>query len=233
MVRRQLGGPAQPGFRIAEVLFVPGIGQGEVAHGIDLVGVRLQDGAQVGNGLFYPACPQVFHAGRDPARVRVPVEEFLELFVGFRSAAHGSERLTQFPVCKRQPRFAFDRLPEQRDGFIEPPAHGENAAQILVDLGETGLQGQRPLQLAFRLREPVLFHQGMSEQAQVIDAAGIHEQVVPADLLGPQRPVGFQGLHRAGDADLRFRAVRAHADCPPIAAGRQASPDSSSRSGGT
>ena len=54
-----------------------------------------------------------------------------------------------------------------------------------MQVWDIGAQRYRETRDLFRLGVPALLAQRMSEQAQMIDAAGVRLQVIPTQLLGP------------------------------------------------
>ena len=61
----------------------------------------------------------------------------------------------------------------------------QNAAEVLVQVGDIGSQRDCETRGLLRLGVPTLLAQRMSKQAQMIDAARVRLQVIPTQLLGP------------------------------------------------
>ena len=68
-------------------------------------------------------------------------------------------------------------------------------------------QRDGPVHLCRGLVETTLFRQRATEQRDVLDAAGIHEQVIAADFFGAQRPVRLERVDGTLDAvaDVRHQ----------------------------
>ena len=86
---------------------------------------------------------------------------------------------------ERQPGLALDGFPKLDNGLFEAFSQSENTAEVFVEMRKIRPERQRLAQFPFGVGQPVLLHQGMAEEPPMIDRAGMHEQVVAADFLGP------------------------------------------------
>ena len=153
------------------------------------------------------------------ARRRIPIEIGLEMPIRLVAPTGGGKRLAELSMRGRHARIETYRLLECRDRVLVSALQRADLAEILVEQGNVRRQRDRLIDLAGGLVEPPLLRQGPPEQGQVLHAAGIHQQVVAADLLGAQGPIRLHGRNRVLDAVRVQRHQRSAADRAASCAG--------------
>ncbi len=166
----------------------------EAAHGVDIVRALAQGAAQRLDRLGLPARAHVIERGRDPALVDILFEELLECRIRLVAAAQRSECLAKLAVHEWQARLQANGLAETRLRLCEALLHREDAAEILVQMREIRLERDRLTHDLLRFSVACLFHEGVTEQAQVVDAAGTLHEVLATDGLCAVRAVHAQRL---------------------------------------
>ena len=204
--------PAQPGLGVPRLLLLPPIRDREIAHGVDVVRVVAKEPAQHLDGLVRATGTEVVGALGHAASRRIAIEIGLEVAVRLRTPTNGGECLAELSMRGRRSRIETDGLLEQGDRVLVAALLRADAAEILVEQGNVRCQRHRLLDLPRRLDQAALLRQRATEQGEVLHAARIHQQVVPADLLGTQGTVGLHGRDRVPDAVRVQRHQRSAVD---------------------
>lgn len=118
-----------------------------------------------------------------------------------------ASRLPQLFARKRQFRFQPNGFLEESYGVLESPLQGKYATEVLVQRRHVGCQRQCKMHLRFGLAKPLLFHQCMPQQSQMLHRARIQEQEIAAYFFGAQWPVGAHCINRSTDSGIPLAAA--------------------------
>ena len=170
---------------------------------VPVVGVRLPDfpAAVVAFALpWWMASRYLNQDLSDPTVQQIATAVLRDMGIGLVAAPQRGERLAELAVHERQPRLQADGLAEAGLGLREALLHCEDAPEVLVQVREFRLERDCLADDLFRFRVARLFHEGIAQQAQVVDAARAVHEVLATDGLRPVRAVGaqrFEGLFEA------------------------------------
>ena len=194
------GRATQPGLGIAGLLLLAPVGDAEVAHGVDIVRVPAEHIPERGHRVVHTACPKVIGTFGHASGHGIPVEIGLEVPIRFVAPSRGGQGLAEFPMRRRLPGIEANRLLEEPNRVFVPALVCPHAAEILVEQGRFGCQADGLIQLGCGFVVASLFRQRPAKQREVLNAPGVHVQMVAADFLREQRSVRLHGGDGPPDA---------------------------------